>query len=341
MASPLDSILPPGFIAAYRNMAAQELGRLKLCLHPDAPNGCRGNVINAHSIQRSGPLGKIVDAKNKVLTFGKIDGKFDDNPRSIGWREASTFSGFCSRHDDETFAPIEKYPFEAKPHQCALVGYRSICFETYQKTSALHFRQQQIQLGRELRSTVGFESGLEYLADVKKKYEAALKTAVFDDLAYVVYRFSGSLSVASAGLTQPDWDLAGARIQDLSIFEEPMQGLTYGIVLDGLGFAVVFSWPRDFTLITGFLEQFSRLNSEELTTALLIFMFAYSSNTYFSDTWWQGLRIAQRFRLKHLALTPVQYNSPVNYKCGRLADWQLREVVMFSKPTDGSAAQPR
>lgn len=58
-------------------------------------------------------------------------------PRLIGIREASTFSGFCDRHDAELFKPLEHTGFEATAEQLALLGFRALCRDLMAKRSAL------------------------------------------------------------------------------------------------------------------------------------------------------------------------------------------------------------
>jgi hypothetical protein len=351
-----DSNFPPGFIRRYLNASAKALGATKKCLHPHAPSGCGGPAIKAHSIQRSGPLSVIVDEQMKVLAWNALEGWGivkpieAAQPSTLGWREASIFSGFCAKHDDDTFSLIEKQHFTGTPHQCAIMGYRSLCFELYRKIDSLVIRPQQRTIRSQLVhqsienqiseietiTDAGLESGISYLVDLKKRYESAISNTCFDDFSYCLFRFNGTLSVASTGSINPDWDIQGKRIQDLGSLNEAMQGLTYGIAVDEKGFSVVFSWPHDFSLIAHFIDQISRLDGSSLATALIIFMFAYSENTYFSSSWWNGLRTAQRARLRDLALNPIQYGSPVNYKGSSLVDWRLETVTRSANRAETS-----
>ena len=90
----------------------------RLCLHPLAgPTSC-SKVSNAHTLQRAGILTSIAE-QGHVLTFY---GSRNRKPRRVGIGKASTFTGFCARHDDSTFAPVEKQAFSASQHQCSLLG---------------------------------------------------------------------------------------------------------------------------------------------------------------------------------------------------------------------------
>lgn len=54
-------------------------------------------------------------------------------PNLVGLKQASTFTGFCGRHDDVTFAPLEKRPFEGTDEQIFLLAYRVLCLELFLK----------------------------------------------------------------------------------------------------------------------------------------------------------------------------------------------------------------
>jgi hypothetical protein len=81
-----------------------------MCLHPNAGAGVCNKVISAHSIQRSSVLERIVDSSNHALSFypSSLDtaGRLKIQP--VGWRKASTFTGFCAKHDNLVFQPLER-----------------------------------------------------------------------------------------------------------------------------------------------------------------------------------------------------------------------------------------
>jgi hypothetical protein len=79
----------------------------KLCLHPDAST-CKRGIIKAHSVQRNGGLsaiavrGKVYGIReNNVGDLSKTNGLLA--PKLVGAGNASTFTGMCGFHDDETF----------------------------------------------------------------------------------------------------------------------------------------------------------------------------------------------------------------------------------------------
>ncbi len=120
-------------------IAMRAAWRHKQCLHPLAAPGICDRIVSAHSVQRSQTLEEIVDSGNHVCSFFPLEHESDGSLRlhRIGWREASTFTGFCAKHDSSTFEPLETAEFTATEEQCFLVGYRALCHEVYQKTGAL------------------------------------------------------------------------------------------------------------------------------------------------------------------------------------------------------------
>ena len=118
------------------------------CLHPKAGRQtCSSRIISAHTIRRNGDLGVI--AKNghvySLMKHGPLFGRSARDTshavNKVGIKEASTFRGFCSKHDNELFAPIERNPFRATPEQIALLGYRTLCYELLMKEGFLRLEK--------------------------------------------------------------------------------------------------------------------------------------------------------------------------------------------------------
>jgi len=98
----------------------------KFCLHPDANKiTCGKKIISAHTLQRAGAIRQLIDASNHVLTFYPPERESNGELKlhSRGWRDASTFTGFCDTHDNELFADIENRLFASDEKQCLLIGY--------------------------------------------------------------------------------------------------------------------------------------------------------------------------------------------------------------------------
>jgi hypothetical protein len=107
------------------------------CLYP----GCNDFPIKSHSLQKS-LLKSIADNTNHIkrITINaefKVNGQFTINEENIGINEASTFAGFCNKHDAEIFAPIETNNIDLTNNEhLFLLLYRSICREYYESNKS-------------------------------------------------------------------------------------------------------------------------------------------------------------------------------------------------------------
>jgi len=60
----------PFTLGKMQNLQKKVFWKKRGCMHPLAsPDTCRGKVIDSHTIQRKGPLEKIVDGTGHVLHF--------------------------------------------------------------------------------------------------------------------------------------------------------------------------------------------------------------------------------------------------------------------------------
>ena len=115
--------------------------RRKYCLHPDASGDCSKRIISAHTVQRA-ILAKYIAVENHVLRF-EVEPLADPMrgmlvyPKRRGINRATTFFGFCDKHDCELFRPLEAIEFAFQPEQIALLGYRAICRDAYGKEAEI------------------------------------------------------------------------------------------------------------------------------------------------------------------------------------------------------------
>jgi hypothetical protein len=91
---------------------ARGLSRKSECFAPSVLLcECSKGTINAHTVSRSGSLGVIqrnghVYSYNmNILAIHKAGGRL--RPEATGWKQASTFPGFCGVHDKQLFRPLE------------------------------------------------------------------------------------------------------------------------------------------------------------------------------------------------------------------------------------------
>lgn len=312
----------------------------KLCLHPLASSTACDKIVSAHTVQRSGVLQQLTDDTNHVQTFY---GTPRDKPIKVGWRNASTFTGFCSRHDDSTFKAIEHRPFTESPEQCFLVGYRALCHEIYQKrgfirtlplmhnlgsTDSFRRTQQLVQNVANI-SGAGARKGLAHFEELKASMDHQLLAGDFAGWSRLVVRFRGKLCIASTGAVSPNRDMDGRALQTLHDPDFSRQEtLLYGVVSVDAGGAVVMVWPKNHVAPQRLLSSMLERGIEALPGLLTQFMFAYVENTFFSNEWWQSLTHTDRQHLTELARISNAYYTDFEYSNRSFVPWEIMTATI-------------
>ncbi len=295
------------------------------CLHPDAGSStCSRKIIKAHTIRRNGGLNRI--ARNRHVYTLLKDGKpFDHSrwepssgPNRVGTRRASTFTGFCARHDNNLFAPLEKEPFHGTTEQMALLGYRAICYETYMKERDLAGSELRRERDKGMPLTFqwrwqnavaihnsGVSKAIEEVNSLKGRYERVVFEKCFSELDYYMVKFNGSLEVMCSGTAQATHDFRGNRIDQLGYLNLAANWLTFSLIATDDGGAAVFSWPADHLKSRGVLMTLDELPDAALPHAIVRFTFEFFENTYFSPAWWDNLEKQTQVQLKERQLREI------------------------------------
>lgn len=213
----------------------------RACLHPRAGSECSSPGTFAHSIQLA-ELRKIA-TKGHVLGFTPSlperlrDGRFE--PRLIGIKDASTFTGFCNRHDSDAFTAVETAPFSGSDEQLFLLSYRALCLELFAKewailrllpTMRLADRGQPIsvQIGIQARiamDEIGKRGALTFTRQEKERYDEVLLGGDYAQFRYLAFGLRDAPELACTGALVPRGDFAGtnrAGLSDLCDLLPPM-----------------------------------------------------------------------------------------------------------------------
>ena len=308
---------------------AQAAYARKVCLHPD-PSACNGDIIKAHSIQRNSGLSRIaVKGKvygireNNVGDLSKHNGLLA--PKLVGVGLASTFTGMCGFHDDQTFAPIEKKPFVACPEQAFLLAYRHFCKEVFTKRAAANLFSllRAADAGQPLDTQVtlqrfanvmqgGFIQGLRDVETIKSSYDKALLAKDYSAVRYYVVRFKEVPDVLCCSGNFPVFDFEGHRLQRLLDDKLP-DHVTFSIIASDAGGAVVFSWLGDSQCAERLVESLHTLPDAHIGDAVVRHAFEYCENLYLFPTWWDSLdqdkKMALRCRITEAANVTVERKS--------------------------------
>ncbi|MEH6493047.1 hypothetical protein [Halopseudomonas sp.] len=315
------------------------------CLHFESGERCN-EIISAHSIQKSNQLGAIVEFGHvyrmvaDVSSFGS--GDWRPVPKKIGWKKASTFSGFCKYHDNGLFAPIDNFPLEPTSEQVALYAYRCVCREYFVKENAVDTLKKFIsnpalhsgQRRMIENSFAGHLLGFQRLQYHKKYFDAALFSKEYDEFEFLTLTSSSPWHLQLSGVLYPDYDFLGENLQDLSDFKFPLNLITFFTAPLAKGWSFTLCWHASsnnscVALARSLARVISRGTRPQ--DVLLRFSFSCCENHAFRITWWDALpALAKEAILNRVALmadpeTPV----PSDYLAKGLegiADWEMENV---------------
>lgn len=294
------------FDNAYRRM--REFKR-PVCSHPMAGHeSCDGGIVRAHTVRRAADLtsiaahGHVMQFQADLKTLNRTKGRPEARP--IGINDASTFLGFCSRHDGDTFRSLEAEPFIGSSEQCFLLLYRAWCREAYAKEAAGRGGEilreadkgrplaEQLTIQRHVQTHLfGVEMGIRDVRYYKAIADAALLRSDFGIIHSVVYEFAEPLPVVCSGGFYPYFDIEGARLQEFhpSITPEVM---TITLLNQGdVGFGVL-SWLAGAVAPNAFADAIS--GDSSISNAMCSVGLIALENTFVSPTWWSGLTDQQR-----------------------------------------------
>jgi hypothetical protein len=203
------------------------------CSYPSAEAGpatCSEKIIRAHTVQRSTGLagiaesGHVISAKAAFKDLVKNDGRLV--PREVGVHDASTFMGFCNKHDTAMFRAVEAGDVALTQKTCFLLSFRTLAFELFEKQAALRhveierdfdkgrpfedqcYIQQHLHFYRE-----GILRGLSDLQQWKAVYDTAFIEQQFNAFRFFGVAFSGILPVVGCGGFYPEFDFEGRPLQ--------------------------------------------------------------------------------------------------------------------------------
>lgn len=281
------------------------------CLAPDAWRiDCSGNVVKSHTVPKSRSLQRIAreghvysyPPKNLLRNRTLRNLKALD-PELLGINRASTFSGFCSRHDSTIFAPLETHLFSGSLEQCFLIGYRALSREIYNKHG-------QRNIVTSIRNYADRGKSYEEQVEIQnyyKEYQEAMKTGIYglnyhksicDTIlenrdfsavqAYII-ELEDLPPVMCSGGFYPERDFDGINLQN--IMDGNIWDILYFVSFyDGERGIVAFSWlSNSDKACRPFIESLNALSDEFVTSALLRCFFTSCDNIHIKPDWWETL----------------------------------------------------
>jgi len=254
------------------------------CFHPNSKE-CSGKPIKSHSIQKS-LISVLADSTRHVLMF-KADFTTHQRPKAsiekIGISKATIYPGLCSKHDFETFEPIENNPIDIlnKEHNF-LFSYRALLkqyfvknhfYEVFKKIADLCSKGQNKDEAVLIPLVIiayNHYLGVFHINKIKSLFDHSLLTKKFDiflDYGVRVINQFIPISVCSA-------------FTPIYVFLNfvPTKSKTY------LFYSTLKSQTKE---LKGFVEPLENLKIEKLYDYLSEIILKYTENFIMSPDYWK------------------------------------------------------
>lgn len=319
----------------------------QLCLHPHAPTGCKGTIVNAHSVQRANGL-ELIAKDGHVGTLGTTPHDLDliemGIAKTVGIRQASTFTGFCSKHDSETFKSIEQNWFEVSPRTCFLLTYRAFAREFFQKKISTEEVLPRISEFLELlpenereekrEDIAAYNEGLlnswgEIKID-KAQFDQILLDQQFQPVRYVAYHLNKIPEILCSIYMTPTYDFQGQLLQDQGDLAVHQECLSCSILPARSGGIIVLGWiERERNVCGRLCHSLDRLTDSDIPHAIIRLVFEHGDNVFFSPSWWENLDGTQRIQIKRrfMAGLPFMGRPRTRYSLqddlARVVNWNI------------------
>ncbi|MBF0664987.1 MAG: SEC-C domain-containing protein [Brevundimonas sp.] len=271
----------------------------RVCYHPDAPRDCHGPVISSHTVQRAGHL-KAIARDGHVLSFRTASANEHEKlPRLMGLRDASTFPGFCAKHDNSLFELIERRLSKVEVHHALLMLYRNVAYELHQKRVSvggaaiisaldagrpLHHQRFVQQLSAEFSH--GATIAVEELEEELSKAAFAIKEGLYHNIHSITFVFDGIIPFSASFYVAPYVNTANQEIQGW--YDRDIEYLSfYSSILGGRS-AITLSWI-DSDLVSKLARDMAAAGPGEIASLMFTFALGNSENVFVDPRWYESL----------------------------------------------------
>lgn len=310
----------------------------KECVAASSRSPCGGRIVNAHIIPRSqlkqiAQAGRIVAVPTRLLALMRMQ-RTEFEVKEIGVGEFSTMNCFCADHDKSLFAPIEDEPLAFSPEQLALLHYRAVAAEFYQRANQLESAASELDSESEEPQNSKFHwifmssgKAFEEAHCALIRTERVIAARRFAGVCSLVVRFDAPPAMMSVGAFRPQYDFTARRVQNLA--DECCYVAMHLLAADGAG-VLAFTWLQGDSAPERFVRTFAARPREELASLVVQCAFEHIEHTCMSDAWWSHLRRPMRAALlervrRANSLAYRRSSRCVSYRL-RFANWPVTGI---------------
>jgi hypothetical protein len=281
----------------------QRILEYKQCLASNSGSPCAGKIARAHIIPRSqlrkiARDGHIYAVPTKLISVMQMQhGSFAAEALGVG--EFSTLNCFCTKHDKLLFAPLEDVPLTFSRKQLALLHYRALSAEYYQRRNQEEAANLELLLTDEDAPQADKFQWLSYINgkaseeayEVFSRVESALRKRRYREMCGLIIRFKARPTVMSVGAFRPNYNVLGKRVQDL--FLDCQYIAMHLLAFEGRA-VLMLTWLQGDSAAEAFAKCFAAQPKEQITSLAIQAAFEHAEHTCMAREWWLGLKRVQQ-----------------------------------------------
>ncbi|TVY09066.1 YecA family protein [Paenibacillus cremeus] len=288
----------PGFLNHFI-LSRLTTNNLAVCLHPNQSE-CQGAIKKAHALQNNRILSKI-DVGNHVLVAKQ---KVDINGVTMlmereSRNKATTFTGFCDKHDTEVFLDIERGDYTGTQKQNFLFAYRAFA-QQFHKTQVAMATHRQLAHERPslLRESEEFvmlyrnrQLEVKDMDEYKAIFDEALLHDKYETIETLNFELPTECKFAICAAFALERDVLGHQLNDVTSFEDERLKSVFITVFPAENKThILFSWLKEEDgFFSKYKEQLIKLSHEQLQIYLNNLIPLYTENIVMSPLLWDKL----------------------------------------------------
>ncbi len=284
--------------------------QIKECFYPQKEQ-CIKPIKRAHSLQRNGRLSLLegeINGQMKVYSgtsFESSEIEMIEDFVPIGKSMASTFFGFCEKHDTDVFSVIENKPFDHSEEHLFLHSYRSFAHSYHSKKQELQLYKSDWEtlevMPKELRDQriLGCELAMKDLEVEKGFLDKLLINKQYEYLDYSVLETNDFHPIGCSSIVTPHVTPKGSFIDEWSDDpEKPVVSLMLTVVPDINNSFVILAGNPDCDGARRFIDDLEELSDTKYKHALSTLMTVFAENMFWSPKLWSKLSLNQQSAIR-------------------------------------------
>ncbi|PEF23130.1 hypothetical protein [Bacillus pseudomycoides] len=300
---------------------------LKECFHQD--ENCSDKIIKAHSIQNNRILNKISENGEVLMIAGESDSSsmFKTSMQRVGRKRATTFTGFCGKHDNDLFMPIEEEKYRiGNKEQEFLFAYRALAKEFHTKTTVGEMyrkMQQYIRAGEYHKLSNIFDENsqlnleyIQYMGEAvtgyligsedaearlnlfRKRMNEFLDKSSFDEIVTDVIELDEEYHIAVSSITFIETDLNNKVINEMANLQASLAPLFITVFpQDGKTYILLSYFERNKRRYKFIKEQILTQSIKMQKIIISNLIVAYLENWAISPIKWNKLSAKMKSKI--------------------------------------------